>query len=197
MTTKAELIEDKNVPGQFRVESIDAPLPPAQDEGLETTAEVEQVINELGYHREDHTGKLVLRNPDGPRAAAMLKLLSRRPPAAEGKGERLDGADELCMAMYGRKATPQDYLGGSNARMLGEAARRIAMLRESRPKVADRDAVIEETEQQIAAGLRRAAANWAGEPLRFSREEVFRDAAFHVERGDFRVKPVEAGEVKS
>lgn len=36
-----------------------------------------------------------------------------------------DGTERLCQALYGRKATPRDYLGGSNAKMLHDAADRI------------------------------------------------------------------------
>jgi len=36
-----------------------------------------------------------------------------------------DGTDRLCRALYGRQPVPKDYLGGSNARMLHEAANHI------------------------------------------------------------------------
>ena len=41
-------------------------------------------------------------------------------PAMKG-----DGTDRLCRALYGRDAKPRDYLGGSEARMLYDAAERI------------------------------------------------------------------------
>ncbi|MBA1445851.1 MAG: hypothetical protein M3H12_18680 [Chromatiales bacterium] len=34
-----------------------------------------------------------------------------------------DGTDALCLALYGRKAKPADYLGGSEAKMLYDAAK--------------------------------------------------------------------------
>ncbi len=37
-----------------------------------------------------------------------------------------DGTDRLCLALYGRKARARDYLGGSDARMLHDAADRLA-----------------------------------------------------------------------
>lgn len=37
-----------------------------------------------------------------------------------------DGTERLCRALYGRKATARDYLGGSNARMLHDAADRLS-----------------------------------------------------------------------
>jgi hypothetical protein len=40
-----------------------------------------------------------------------------------------DGTGQLCMALYGRKAEPRDYLGGSESRMLQDAARVIEALR--------------------------------------------------------------------
>ncbi len=38
----------------------------------------------------------------------------------------MDATDALCTTMYGRRAKPGDYLGGSQAEMLWDAARRIA-----------------------------------------------------------------------
>lgn len=45
----------------------------------------------------------------------------------DSKGE--DGTDKLCRAVYGREATPRDYLGGSEARMLHDAAALIMELK--------------------------------------------------------------------
>ena len=39
-----------------------------------------------------------------------------------------DGTERLCQALYGRKAKPADYLGGSDAKMLHDAADLIAEL---------------------------------------------------------------------
>ena len=36
-----------------------------------------------------------------------------------------DGTDKLCQALYGRPAEAKDYLGGSNAKMLYDAAATI------------------------------------------------------------------------
>lgn len=41
-----------------------------------------------------------------------------------------DGTDKLCRALYAREATPADYLGGSEAKMLHDAAAVITRLRE-------------------------------------------------------------------
>lgn len=40
----------------------------------------------------------------------------------------MDGTDRLCMALYGRPAKPADFLGGADAKMLHDAATRIADL---------------------------------------------------------------------
>jgi len=40
-----------------------------------------------------------------------------------------DGTERLCQAVYHRHATPRDYLGGSEANMLHDAADEIARLR--------------------------------------------------------------------
>ncbi len=39
-----------------------------------------------------------------------------------------DGTDNLCHALYGRAALPADYLGGSQAKMLHDAAAKLARL---------------------------------------------------------------------
>jgi vacuolar-type H+-ATPase subunit E/Vma4 len=41
-----------------------------------------------------------------------------------------DGTDKLCLALYGRLAKAADYLGGSNAKMLHDAADRIEALKQ-------------------------------------------------------------------
>lgn len=47
-----------------------------------------------------------------------------------------DGTAKLCRAIYGREAKAKDYLGGSEAKMLHDAADRIATL------TAERDALV-------------------------------------------------------
>jgi len=41
---------------------------------------------------------------------------------SRGSGRGADGTERLCRALYGRDAEPADYLGGSEARMLHDAA---------------------------------------------------------------------------
>jgi len=59
--------------------------------------------------------------------AAALQGHDGGEPRADG-----DGTARLCQALYGRPAQPRDYLGGSDARMLHEAADKIAALQEPR-----------------------------------------------------------------
>lgn len=40
----------------------------------------------------------------------------------------MDGLDRLAILLYGRKAKPQDFIGGSDARILSDAADRITAL---------------------------------------------------------------------
>lgn len=42
---------------------------------------------------------------------------------------KYDGTDSLCLALYGRVAEPKDYLDGSNAKMLYDAAAVVAAAR--------------------------------------------------------------------
>jgi hypothetical protein len=44
--------------------------------------------------------------------------------------DNADGTELLCRAVYGRKAKTQDYLGGSEARMLHDAANMIKRARD-------------------------------------------------------------------
>lgn len=46
-----------------------------------------------------------------------------------GEKEKLDGTNTLCLAVYGRKAKPKDYIGGSEANMLYDAAKLIHKLK--------------------------------------------------------------------
>lgn len=43
--------------------------------------------------------------------------------------ERIDGTDKLCLELYGRKGGTAEYLGGSDAKMLFDAAAKIAELK--------------------------------------------------------------------
>lgn len=61
-----------------------APLPPAQDEGLETTAEDLSVLAAASQTFDD------VRDAVKHILADRARLLSRRPPAAEGKGEPIE-----------------------------------------------------------------------------------------------------------
>ncbi len=51
-----------------------------------------------------------------------------------------DGTDALCLALYGRKAGPKDWLGGSQAKMLHDAAARIDRLQ---TRITEQQATIE------------------------------------------------------
>lgn len=50
-------------------------------------------------------------------------------------GSALDGTARLCRTLYRRKEEPRDYIGGSDARMLHDAADEIERLREVRAAV--------------------------------------------------------------
>ena len=47
-----------------------------------------------------------------------------------GSKSKEDGTERLCRILYGRKSEPPDYIGGSNARMLHDAATEIESLRQ-------------------------------------------------------------------
>jgi hypothetical protein len=85
-----------------------------------------------------------LRGAWGPSAAGYGAAAVRRAIAAEAEVERLramlaetdghrpgseDGTCRLCRAVYGREPRMRDYLGGSQAHMLHDAADLIARLR--------------------------------------------------------------------
>lgn len=61
--------------------------------------------------------------------ARVTELEAERAKALRFRGERPDGTDRLALALYGRTAEPRDYLGGSQAAMLHEAAVEIERLR--------------------------------------------------------------------
>lgn len=61
--------------------------------------------------------------------ARILSALSLDVRALAEERDRLreaDGTERLCRALYGRKASARDYVGGSDARMLHDAADRLA-----------------------------------------------------------------------
>ena len=59
--------------------------------------------------------------------ATQLERAKEKLQAAVQEGAaQPDGTDRLCRALYGRNATPKDYLGGSQAKMLHDAADRLA-----------------------------------------------------------------------
>jgi hypothetical protein len=58
-------------------------------------------------------------NPNDVNCPACVRLLRRDGTTLSNPG---DGTGRLCRALYGRKAEPKDYLGGSEATMLHDAA---------------------------------------------------------------------------
>ena len=60
---------------------------------------------------------------DGVVTTEALRAWAHRVPDSD------DGTERLCLAVYGRPAQPRDFLGGSNAHMLHDAADVIAKLR--------------------------------------------------------------------
>ena len=64
----------------------------------------------------------------------------------------LDGTDRLCRALYGRKATARDYLGGSDAKMLHDAADRLAPTASLPDQVQVAIAELENLREQINYG---------------------------------------------
>ena len=63
---------------------------------------------------------------DGKVTTEALRAWARRVP------DSADGTERLCLAVYGRPAQPRDFLGGSQAHMLHDAADAIAKLRRER-----------------------------------------------------------------
>ena len=60
---------------------------------------------------------------DGVVTTEALRAWARRVP------DSADGTERLCLAVYGRPAQPRDFLGGSQAHMLHDAADKIAALK--------------------------------------------------------------------
>lgn len=93
-------------------------------------AAVRALVEAAGFYSPTRRG---LRGAPGEklyRALTAVRALLDAPEEATGdglvhEGRAPDGTDRLCLALYGRKAKPRDYLGGSNARMLHDAADRL------------------------------------------------------------------------
>ena len=49
-----------------------------------------------------------------------------------------DGTDRLCQVVYGRSPKAEDYLGGSNAKMLHDAADKIEELKKQIEELKDK-----------------------------------------------------------
>jgi len=68
-----------------------------------------------------------------------------------------DGTERLCQALYGRKATARDYVGGSDAKMLHDAADRIAELKANgvlaHARAAERDQECFRLEDELKGAL--------------------------------------------
>lgn len=85
-------------------------------------------------------------------------------PGVKAHGSWPDGTERLVQALHGRKALPPDYIGGSQARMLHEAADRIegakareaellVLLREAQRQLRDESAAEQDLYDRIAAAL--------------------------------------------
>ena len=111
--------------------------------------EVERLRAELASLKEGtycaYCGYTVAIDADGSGIANHIRTCEKHPMrAVEAEVARLrkiiddatghskdgDGTDLLCKALYGRKGTATDWLGGSEARMLHDAAKVITGLRE-------------------------------------------------------------------
>ena len=92
---------------------------------------------------------------DGVVTTEALRAWARRVP------DSADGTERLCFAVYGRPAQPRDFLGGSQAHMLHDAADTIAALRAvvdaAREAEAERDALRERVRvlEAVAVAARR------------------------------------------
>lgn len=62
---------------------------------------------------------------EGPKDVVWAYMAANRPSATEPEAVS-DGVDALCRAVYRRDPRPGDYLGGSQARMLYDAANALA-----------------------------------------------------------------------
>lgn len=61
-----------------------------------------------------------------PEGAPTLTPALRALAEERDRLRKADGTERLCRALYGRKASARDYVGGSDARMLHDAADRLA-----------------------------------------------------------------------
>jgi len=96
---------------------------------MKTEIEIRKIIDEL------RLSIALARDPDWrsddspPRLNVLvdeLEALLDELCASDGRlPGRLDGTGRLCLALYGRQARPRDYLGGSEARMLHDAADKL------------------------------------------------------------------------
>lgn len=107
------------------------PIDDLVDDALEHYNEASQAIH--------HWNSLI------PKALEFYRDRHPTPPTESVEG---DGTDRLCRALYGREARPEDYMGGSNAKMLHDAADAIA----TRP--APESEGVEEVRLRLAEAVR-------------------------------------------
>jgi hypothetical protein len=83
----AVTINADNSLGPTLGQMIDAALSaaPPPEPGKMETSEALKLVERLGHYREDHNGKLVLRNPEGPAAADTITHLPAVRSTAEEK----------------------------------------------------------------------------------------------------------------
>lgn len=96
----------------------------------------------------------------GPFPPEMRQFLAAEDGEFNGPSdpdETADGTERLCRAVYGRKAAARDYLGGSDAKMLHDAADRIAELKEigllAHARAAERDQECFRLEDELKGAL--------------------------------------------
>ena len=85
-------------------------------------------------------------------------MVQRKEDLSHRMQSKKDGTDQLCELLYGRKASPRDYLGGSEAQMLFDAVAEIENLRRWKREVKELFKVYEEKaedqkEKRSTAGL--------------------------------------------
>lgn len=168
------------------------PSMPAQDEGLETTAVWSELSTILEFLKRIQAWEDPTDERDGSNwrvyqrgIEAIDKLLSRRAPAVEGKGEPvapLVAEARKVVASYGRYEEWPDALG------LRNLIRRLADAVATPP--ADRDAMIEE-----CAKVAHAVLVGADLPRIKRTQFAFNDVPAAIRA--LKSNPVEAGEAKS
>lgn len=72
---------------------------------------------------------------------------------------QIDGTERLCLATYGRGARARDYIGGSEARMLHDAATEIHRLRAA---VGEREAWLDKIKETLRPWWTDERSNWDG-----------------------------------